>query len=406
MENINNSVDILEESHSPSFFQNSRTGNNCEEEGIVGERPERVDGVDDVDASSTKQIHEMGWVKTLEHFPLLTGTILDNHLIKGSCTMPTVSTGPKAFRNKKHGYRLWKEGYVRNIFVKPNVAAKCMLFVVKARVHASMKNIQYTVYVHLDQISGEVKEAICNCKAGQGGCCKHVAALLYALLDFANLGLNEVPADITCTQVAQKWHVPSSANMTLTKAVKFTDLIFEKTEDGKKRKRPIVSGDRDFCATPPFAYDVKEEEIKELSNNLRKIGKAPLFCSAIESNNCVSSLYFDTSCTIKTTKKERDEAFSTNTNSQEAIEALFKDMSDCPDPSFSNNLKQEIFKYVGVSRSEAIVICLRTLGQGDSESWYQERSIRITASLVINRRQSDEQKAECLSCIYLEIHFG
>ena len=292
MENVNKSAHILKEIHSPSFFQNSSTGNNCEEEGRVGERAEKIDGVDRVDARPSPHHHDpTGWLKTLKYLPNLTNEILDNQLIKGLSTVPIVSIGPKAFRNKKQGYRLWEEGYVRNIFVKPNVAAKCKLFLVKAKVHASMKNIQYTVYVHLDQISGEVKEAKCNCKAGQGGCCKHAAALLYTLLDFTNMDLKEIPADMTCTQVAQKWHVPSTANMTLPKAVKFTDSLFEKAEEGKKRKRPIVIGERDFCATPPFAYHVKEEEIKALANDLRKSGEATLFCSALESNNSIPTFF-------------------------------------------------------------------------------------------------------------------
>ncbi len=54
---------------------------------------------------------------------------------------------------------------MKNIFVKPNVNAECcVLFLVKANVHASMKNKQYSVYVHLDQLSGEVKDAKCNCE--------------------------------------------------------------------------------------------------------------------------------------------------------------------------------------------------------------------------------------------------
>ena len=67
----------------------------------------------------------MGWVKALKYFPMLTNEIVDNQLFKGSSTVPIVSTGPKAFRNKKQGRRLCKEGYVRNIFVKPN--ASCSL---------------------------------------------------------------------------------------------------------------------------------------------------------------------------------------------------------------------------------------------------------------------------------------
>ena len=45
-------------------------------------------------------------------------------------------------------------------------------------------------------------------KSGAGGCCKHVAAALYQLVDYTELDLKEVPDDKTCTYIFQKWHVP------------------------------------------------------------------------------------------------------------------------------------------------------------------------------------------------------
>ena len=75
--------------------------------------------------------------------------------------------------------------------LKPNVNASRLLFLVKAYVSASMKSIKYPVYVHPDQVFGEVEYAKCHCKACQGGCCKHVAALLYTLLDYVNMDLKE-----------------------------------------------------------------------------------------------------------------------------------------------------------------------------------------------------------------------
>ena len=46
----------------------------------------------------------------------------------------------------------------------------------------------YSTVVALSKISGYVLGAQCNCKAGAGGCCKHVAALLYNILDYVELG--------------------------------------------------------------------------------------------------------------------------------------------------------------------------------------------------------------------------
>ena len=110
MENVKNSGHILNKNHRPSFFQNSCTGNTSEEEKTIGEIPENVDRVNEyVNTRPSISQGEIGRVKTLKCFPVLTNKILDNHLIKGSSTVCILSTGPKAFRNKKHGCCLWKE---------------------------------------------------------------------------------------------------------------------------------------------------------------------------------------------------------------------------------------------------------------------------------------------------------
>ena len=126
---------------------------------------------------------------------------------------------------------------------------------------------------------------------------EHVAALLYTLMDYVNIDAEVVPADLTCTQISQKWHIPTSANMTLKKAVKFNYLIFEKSEENKKRKRPVVSGVREnFCATPSFAHTLLPEELHTLVRNLSACNSSALFCRAVESNNFQPCTIFDKSC--------------------------------------------------------------------------------------------------------------
>ena len=171
---------------------------------------------------------ENGWTKSLEKLPAFTHAKLENKLVKNRCTMPD-KLAPKAHRNMKKGYGLWKEGYVKNILVKSNVqvAVAEIRFLVKARVSASMKSLSYQVYVHLCQTTAEVMYAKCCCKAGQGGCCKHVAAVLYTILDLVNLGLRTVPIELTFSQLPQKWSVLSVCTKTLERAVKFYELVFE-----------------------------------------------------------------------------------------------------------------------------------------------------------------------------------
>ena len=129
-------------------------------------------------------------------------------------------------------------------------------------------------------------------------CCKHIAALLYTLLDYVHLGVVEVPPDLTFIQVGQKWNFPAGANAIPSKEFKFQDLTFEKIEEGKKRKRPLVTGSRDlYCAAPQFALQTSADALQGLVGKLRLAGKASLLCEAIQSTAFQSfSMFTASSC--------------------------------------------------------------------------------------------------------------
>ena len=116
----------------------------------------RPDSNDHAEINNLRDGDRKGWTKSLDELPNITSQHIARKLIDGSKTMPDSSKAPKAYRNKKLGHRFWREGYVRHIYVKPNVQANCKLFIVKGKVHASMKNANYLVYVHLEQNGGEV----------------------------------------------------------------------------------------------------------------------------------------------------------------------------------------------------------------------------------------------------------
>ena len=315
--------------------------------------------------------------------------------------MPNTGTAPKAFRNKKHGYGLWKEGYVRCVLVKPNIKASQTLFLVKAKVHASMKSGQYNVYVHLDQCDGEVLFAKCTCKAGQGGCCKHVAALLYTIVDFINMDVKEVPMDLTCTQTGQKWHVPSSTNSQTVKAFKFKDLVFEKADESKKRKRPLVTGNRDaYCATPSFAQETTSEELEELVSKLRLAGKASLFCESLESNESKPCTDFETSS--KKAIEQRncqsdDDSVDESGSIKDFMNQLYQSVpKECSPVNLNRDVYNAILEKVGITVEESINIRCETLTQSEQPIWYLQCSKRSTASLfgkAMNRRQNIHPKS-------------
>jgi hypothetical protein len=222
----------------------------------------------DDDAASFPHSETKGWTKLLQHIAPCTH---QNKMVNNIRTMSD-KVAPKAHRNMKKGYGLWKEGYVNNVQVKANVQCKILLFLVKARVSASMKSVSYPVYVHLDQKSSEVEYAKCTCKAGQDGCCKHVADLLYNLLGFVNLGLSMISEDLTCTQVAQKCGIPSGCRKTLNKAVKFDELLFQKAQYRKTNKRLHSSTMREkYCSIPPYTKDDTAISIKVVHEQSGKV---------------------------------------------------------------------------------------------------------------------------------------
>ena len=260
---------------------------------------------------------------------------------------------PNAYRNVKKAYGLWR-GYVNRILIKPNVQTTTTLCLAKARVSASMKNIQYDVYVHLCQQTGEVQYAQCSCMAGQSGCCKHVAALLYSLMDCVNLGLQNVPKELTCTQVAQKWSVPSNSNKTLKTAVKFDDLLFEKAEVNKqcKRKKPRDITNN-YCATPPFAKTTTKEEIQSMTDLFRKAERASL----------------QTKVGHVTETQDKIEA-----ENRKLISAIFSKVPVDQNLTFTLEQERQIQNSVCLTTEQAKDICSTTMNQSADLRWYSEKS--------------------------------
>ena len=103
------------EKHIPSFFQNSCPGNSAEE--VNSEAAFRQQDV----AVEKSAMEKNGWITSLLSMPNISNQNLVERLIGSSVMMDKEGKAPKAYRNKKHGYKLWKEGYIRCVLVK----AKC-----------------------------------------------------------------------------------------------------------------------------------------------------------------------------------------------------------------------------------------------------------------------------------------
>ena len=106
-----------------------------------------------------------------------------------------------------------------NSFVLSNVGevilyrAACGAVHVRCDMLASMRDTRYDVKRVIDGESSLVHHASCQCPAGAGGKCNHVAAVLFVMLDYVTVMRNPD----CCTNKARVWHRPKRATKRTTK---------------------------------------------------------------------------------------------------------------------------------------------------------------------------------------------
>ena len=110
-------------------------------------------------------------------------------------------------KHEQEGYCLFSDDHVRMVGFPPDFATDsyCLF---RGIVKPSFKTTgSYSTVAALSKISSYVL-AQCDCKAGAGGCCKLVAALLCNILDYVELELAIIPEDKTCIDTSQQWSRP------------------------------------------------------------------------------------------------------------------------------------------------------------------------------------------------------
>ena len=63
-----------------------------------------------VGPSSDIIVREDGWTNSLSQMPFVDSSKLDEYVICGGTDATVIAGAPKAFSNKKNGYKLWREG--------------------------------------------------------------------------------------------------------------------------------------------------------------------------------------------------------------------------------------------------------------------------------------------------------
>ena len=262
--------------------------------------------------------------------------------------------------------------------VKPNVKkGEAAHFLVRCYVNAEMKRKQYLVYVHLHQHSGDVTYAKCNCPAGAGGCCKHVAATLYQLLDYIELGLSDIPDDKTCTQELQKLHVPGKN--TTQAALLFEDLISHQDSydrDKKGRKRPVLEGKRHgYCSTKE---KVSKEDFEQLKAGLENAGSTCHLIGILAKTNCEHCEFAISDLPSRQRAGEGSDKLDQTAVRTNILKSLTQKL-DCTCVPDKEGCKKYIMEKLFVDNERCREIEKNTRKQNQCEEWYKQRRCGLTS---------------------------
>ena len=245
---------------------------------------------------------------------------------------------PTAEKPLVKGYNFFASGNVGEVLL--NCAADGAVHI-RSGVLASMREIRYDVKCVIDGQSGLVLLASCQCPAGAGGKCNHVAALLFAMLDYVTTMRNPD----CCTNKTQVWHRPKRATKRATKPLivgqrKVVKHVFGRTVS---RKRPLEDY-KDYRPVERLVEPTKAVvlvDILELEGAHHSMGLRQIM---------------DSSTDTATTDEDGD--------------------SD----NLSFTPEEIVLRRLQVTPEEQSRIEQATIGQHLNAEWFKQRSGRLTAS--------------------------
>lgn len=265
-----------------------------------------------------------------------------------SCHLQRCLHQEKAGANKHctAGYRMFRADKVDNVLLNPG---DCVI-TVKADVQASFSLSKYYAVHAVICYEGSVESGHCTCRAGGGGVCKHVAAVLWFLLDVRRMGHHVVPNTLSCTEEPRQWGTRKKpAKVTCEN---FLDLSFVKHVPGKltsQNRRPAVEASK---------VAMTSSALQALSADLDECQMSPMLSALIKESN-YEARPKDTVCRPLTTQEMRRISIPLHV----LPETCCKHFAEC-----------------AVTLEEAYEIEEKTWGQSSTPLWYHERSNRITAS--------------------------
>ena len=351
----------------------------------------------------------IGWSKSLRNFPKITPVTCSEWLKFG---------GKKNAGEKS--YKFFREGYVYDIYTGVSAPEH---FYAKARCYRSLKKKEEphfsTIILRKSDDRASVYRAHCSCKAGSGGHCNHIFALLYQLNDFMCLNVIDIPSDSTCTSRPQTWHIPRSTSI-CPLPVMSTHFARAETDKRERKRNPVscklydarghdnkkaltnkrVMDEIEFLKNkktpPPFSYLLCDQEPGLLVNTV--FGNVPLgACLSYQLQDFGRpNTQFFKNCGVE--RNCDTENASPNNIQFPDIPITQNNMGtfNIAELNMLNQLGLSDFfaRNVLIDIEEAHKLEKRTVLQGVSEEWLKQHKYRLTASnfgKVYFRKQSPSE---------------
>ena len=210
------------------------------------------------------------------------------------------------------------------------------------------KTMTYKVEMALSE-SGDIIYASCPCPAGKGplGSCKHVAALCYALEEFARLKCTREYQ--SCTSRLQEWNRPRKRKL---EPQSVYDIDFSRKTYGssENNKRKVLNDPRH----PSHRNTESTKANQALLENIMKVRP-----------NC--GFYYLLSDVKKDEEKKSIEIISPIKEQPVSLQTILM-------------RAEKIKKNLMVTENERQKIFTKTKSQSNCQEWFLHRKIRITAS--------------------------
>ena len=273
----------------------------------------------------------------------------------------------KAYKSLE-GYRQFIDGWVSNIHVSSCNSACNDKFLVTAKIKHSQKLSIPPAKAWIGvEGSGTVICGHCDCMAGLGEACSHIAAILFTLE--ANV---QAKKSLSCTSMPCSWLPPSFKSVAFAA---ISDIDFSDPERRMKAScsEPSSSRSTSSSATTPHLQKLapSKNELDEFFKKLSDTGRKPVILSLVpEYSDAYVPLY--KSGTLPKPLTDYCEEKYLRLNYPELL-----------------NASEIFFESLSISPEQAKEVELKTREQSGSKVWFQQRAGRITASKLKSSISTD-----------------